>query len=144
MKRGVSMRSRVYYMSQKGWAEAVAEAVAGAVGCPMESLLPAYMPENLELMFLGCEGLRADRVTLSFIESLNPSRAKRAALFHCGAGRGEALAQMRGALTIRGIAVLEDAFSAPMRGILGRGPTPAQLEDARAFARAALKAAGRA
>ncbi len=143
MKRGVCMRVRVYYMSQKGWAEAVAEAVAGTVGCPLESLLPAYMPENLELMFLGCEGLRADRVTLSFIESLGPSRAKRAALFHCGAGRGEALEQMRGALSARGVLVLEDAFAMPVRGLFGRGPKPAQLEDARAFARASLKAAGR-
>ena len=63
------MRCKVYYMSQRGSAEQVAEAVASQAGCAMEPLLPAYMPENVDLMFLGCEGARADRVTMQFIET---------------------------------------------------------------------------
>jgi hypothetical protein len=136
------MRCKVYYMSQRGSAEKVAEAVASQTGCPVEPLLPAYMPENVDLMFLGCEGARADRVTLTFIESLNPARVRRAALFQCASG--EAIAQMRSALEARGIAVLEKSYTAPLKNLFGRGGPKAQhLEAARAFARDCLESADR-
>jgi len=133
------MRCKVYYMSQRGSAEAVAEAVASQAGCAMEPLLPAYMPENVDLMFLGCEGAQADRMTLQFIESLNPSRVRRAALFQCSSG-GEALSQMREALQARGVAVAPKTYRAPLKNLFGRGgPKPAHLEAARAFARALVE-----
>jgi hypothetical protein len=126
-------------MSQHGSAEAVAEAVAGAAGCQPEPLMPAYMPENVDLMFLGCEGARADRVTIKFIESLGPSRVKNAALFHCAGARGEALSQMRTALQARGVQVLENTFFAPVRALFCQGPKPEALEAARDFARASFE-----
>jgi hypothetical protein len=133
------MRCKVYYMSQRGSAEAVAEAVASEALCAMEPLLPAYMPENVDLMFLGCEGARADRVTLQFIETLSPSRVRRAALFQCSGG-GEALHQMRRALQARGVAVAEKTFRAPLKNLFGGGgPKAAHLESARAFARALVE-----
>ncbi len=133
------MRCKVYYMSQRGSAEAIAEAVASEVGCAMEPLLPAYMPENVDLMFLGCEGARADRVTMQFIETLSPSRVRRAALFQCPGG-GEALHQMRQALQARGVAVAEKTFRAPLKNLFGRGgPKAADLQSARAFARALVE-----
>lgn len=133
------MRCKVYYMSQHGSAASIAEAIAGVAGCQPEPLLPAYMPENVELMFLGCEGVRADRVTLSFIESLSPTRVRNAALFHCARTRGEALLQMRSALQARGVNILEKTYSAPLRGLLGGGPNASDLEAARAFAKASLE-----
>ena len=138
MKRGVPVRCKVYYMSQRGSAEAVAEAVAGAVGCQSEPLMPAYMPENVDLMFLGCEGARADRVTLAFVESLGSSRVRCAALFNCAGTRGEALTQMRSALEARGVKVLEKTCFAPVRALLSRGPKPSDLDAAREFARESL------
>ena len=139
------MRCKVYYMSQRGSAEAVAEAAASQAGCPVEPLLPAYMPENVDLMFLGCEGARADKVTLTFIESLNPARVRRAALFHCARTKGEAAAQMRAALEARGVAVLEKTHFAPLKNPFGYGgPKAGHLDAARAFARECLDAAGRA
>jgi hypothetical protein len=135
------MRCKVYYMSQRGAAEAVAEAVAGAAGVKPEPLLPAYMPENVDLMFLGCEGARADRVTLQFIESLGPSRVKCAALFQCARTRGEALAQMRAALEARGIAVLTKTCHTPVRSLFGLRPEPPDLDAARDFARESIAAA---
>lgn len=134
------MRCKVYYMSQRGSAEAIAEVVAGAALCQPEPLLPAYMPENVELMFLGCEGLRADKVTLQFIESLSPSRVRSAALFQCARARGDAIAQMRSALEARGIAVLDEALHTPVRSLMGSGIRPSDLMAARAFAKAALEA----
>lgn len=138
------MRCKVYYMSQRGSAEQVAEAVASQAGCAMEPLLPAYMPENVDLMFLGCEGARADRVTMQFIETLSPSRVRKAALFQCAAGF-EALNQMRQALIARGIQVVDETYRAPLKNMFGcGGPKAAHLESARAFARAALEAAEKA
>lgn len=138
------MRCKVYYMSQRGSVEKVAEAIASQAGCPEEPLLPAYMPENVDLMFLGCEGGRADKVTLTFIESLNPARVRCAALFQCTRGGGEAIAQMRSALGARGIEVLEKSYAAPLNNLFGRGgPKARHLEAARAFARDCLESAGR-
>lgn len=137
------MRCKVYYMSQRGSAEAVAEALAAQAGCAMEPLLPAYMPENVDLMFLGCEGARADRVTMTFIASLNPSRVRRAALFQCANVRGEALSEMREALKARGVAVLGKTYRAPLKNLFGRGgPKAAHLEAARAFARDLIESIG--
>jgi len=134
------MRCKVYYMSQRGSAEAVAEAIAGAALCQPEPLLPAYMPENVDLMFLGCESARADKVTLTFIDSLGPARVKRAALFQCARAKGEAVAQMRAALEARGVTVLEKTGFFPLRNLFGGGgPKAAHLEAARAFARACLE-----
>ncbi len=134
------MRRKVYYMSQRGPAEAVAVAIARVAGCQPEPLLPAYMPENVDLMFLGCEGDRADKVTLSFIDSLNPNRVRRAALFQCASPRGEAANQMRAALVARGIAVADRVFTAPNKNLFGRGgPAQTDLDAARAFAKAAIE-----
>ena len=50
-------------MSQRGSAEAVAEAIARVAGCQPEPLLPAYMPENADLMtYETPEGGRANRI----------------------------------------------------------------------------------
>ncbi len=131
------MKPRVYYVSTKGSAEQVARAIARSVKCAQEPLMPAYMPENVPLMFLGCEGNRADKVTMDFINALTPNRVMNAALFHCGK-EGHALQQMRHALKARGIHVLDITFSAPLKGLLTRGPEPRDLERAAQFAQGAL------
>ena len=61
------MKGRVHYVSPKGCAEMVAEAIAREIKIVKEPLLPAYMPENIILMFLGCEGTKADKTTMEFI-----------------------------------------------------------------------------
>lgn len=127
------MRIRVHYVSPKGSAEQVAEAIARAVKCVKEPLLPAYMPENVKLMFLGCEGNKADKVTMDFIASLTPNRVANAALFHCGKDQ-QALSQMRKALNDKGIQVLDMTLTTPLKGLFGGGPTQADLERARQFA----------
>lgn len=127
------MRIRVHYVSPKGSAEQVADAIAREVKCVKEPLLPAYMPENVKLMFLGCEGSKADKVTLDFIASLNPNRVSNAALFHCGKDN-QALCQMRKALNDKGINVLDFSLNAPLKGLFGGGPSQADLDRARQFA----------
>ncbi|MEF9894465.1 MAG: hypothetical protein RR843_01660 [Clostridia bacterium] len=127
------MTTRVYYVSPKGSAEKIAGAIARAVKCACEPLLPAYMPENVGIMFLGCEGTKADKVTLDFISVLNPDRVAHAALFHCGKD-ANALGQMRAALTQRGIEVLDMTLSTPLKGVFGGRPTEADCARATLFA----------
>lgn len=130
------MRIRVHYVSPKGCAEQVAEAIARTAHCTKEPLLPAYMPENVALMFLGCEGSKADRVTMDFINSMNAERVHNAALFCCG--KGEALDQMRKSLQGRGINVLEQTLTSPLKGLFGGGPKDADIESAAHFAQACI------
>ncbi|MBR2571734.1 MAG: hypothetical protein IKE30_06345 [Clostridia bacterium] len=127
------MRTAVYFLSRKGSSRAVAEAIAKAASCKCEPLLPAYMPDYLDLVFLGCEGRRADSVTLQFIGSLKPTRVRACALYVCGKENGVALAQMRRALNDRGIRVLRQTFVAPCAGLFSKGPGQADLERAKQF-----------
>jgi len=64
-KKAFPMKGRLHYVSPKGSAELVAAAIGKEVDMIKEALPPAYMPENAILMFLGCEGTKADKVTLS-------------------------------------------------------------------------------
>ena len=127
------MRIKVHYVSQKGCAKSIADVIAGTCQCTKEALLPAYMPENIDLMFLGCEGGKADKVTMDFINVMNRERVRNAALFCCGAGP-EAVSQMRKALVARGVNVLDRSFTAPLKGLFGGGPKPGDLSAAAEFA----------
>jgi len=45
------MNVKVYYVSSKGCAEAIAEAIARECRCPKEALMPAYPPENVAMRY---------------------------------------------------------------------------------------------
>ena len=136
------MNVKVYYTSPKGCAAAIAEAIAGQAGCQAEALMPAYMPENARLMFLGCEGTKPDKATLEFLGSLNPNRVRTAALFVCNPKRDASpIGQMRAVLEDRGIRVLDICAAYPGKGFLsGKRPGPNDLLAAKAFARDCLDA----
>ncbi len=135
------MKGRVHYVSPKGCAEAVAEAIAREIKIVKEPLLPAYMPEGIILMFLGCEGTKVDKVTMEFIKSLNNKRVENAALFCCNPKKSTAaIEEMRTALKAQGINVLDKSFVCTGKGFLsGKAPTDQDLEEARKFAAEAVK-----
>lgn len=134
------MNLKVYYVSPKGCAEMVAETIARTCQCTKEPLLPAYMPERVPLMFIGCDGSKADKVTMDFINKLNKDRVHKAALFCCNSGLSDApIAQMRAALTERGIPVVEEALVLPGKGLFGgKKPGDADLAKAKTFAEACI------
>lgn len=108
------MKGRLHYVSPKGSAELVAAAIGKEVDMIKEALPPAYMPENAILMFLGCEGAKADKVTLEFIRTLNAKRVNNAALFCCNAKKDDkAIQQMKEALTAVGVKVLPETYGIP-------------------------------
>ena len=116
----------------------VAEAITRAMKVVKEPLLPAYMPEGIALMFLGCEGTKPDKTVMSFIDSLNASRVANAALFCCNGKKSDAAIQiMAAALKQHGINVLPKTLVTNGKGGLfagGKHPSDQELEQARAFA----------
>lgn len=134
----MKVKGRVHYVSAKGSAEMVAESIAREMKVVKEPLLPAYMPENIGLMFLGCEGTKADKTTMEFINSLNKSRVANAALFCCNGKKSDAaIQQMKAALESRGINVLAQTFVCNGKGGLfagGKHPSDEELNAARAWA----------
>ena len=134
----MKIKGRVHYVSAKGSAEMVAEAIAREMKVVKEPLLPAYMPEGVALMFLGCEGTKADKTTMEFIKSLNKSRVANAALFACNGKKSDAAIKiMADALKAQGINVLPKTFVCNGKGGLfsgGKHPSDQELTEARAFA----------
>ena len=130
------MKGRVHYVTKKGATEMVAESIARAVKCVKEPLLPAYMPEGIALMFLGCEGTKADKTTMEFIKSMNSSRVANAALFACNPKKSDAaIQQMKAALTERGVKVLDTTFICSAKGTFGgKNPTDEDLKAAAQWA----------
>ena len=134
----MKVKGHVHYVSAKGSAEMVAEAIAREMKVVKEPLLPAYMPEGVVLMFLGCEGTKADKTTMEFIKSLNKSRVANAALFACNGKKSDAaIQQMAAALKAVGVNVLPKTFVCNGKGGLfagGKHPSEQELNDARKFA----------
>ena len=134
------MKAKVYYVSPKESAMKVAEVIASVIKLPKEPLMPAYMPEGVSLMFIGCEGNKADKVTTTFINSLNNSRIHNAALFCTNPSKSDAaITEMRNLLTGRGIKVLDKTFVCQGKGFMGKHPSSEDLTAARTFAEACVK-----
>ena len=117
------MKGRVHYVSPKGSAEAVAEAIARECKIVKEPLMPAYMPEGIVLM--------------------DKKRVENVALFGCNPKMSQAaLDEMRSELTARGVNVLKQTFVCSGKGGLfsgGHAPNETDLENARKFAADCIK-----
>ena len=131
------MKGRLHYVSPKGSAALLANAIGKEVNMIPEALPPAYMPENVILMFLGCEGGKADKITMEFIKTLNPKRVANAALYCCNPQKNDnAIQQMKAALTAQGIKVLDKAYVCSGKGGLfgGKHPTDEEIKGAAKWA----------
>ena len=103
------MKYKIYYTSSRNVAETIAYTIGDVIGSAPERLNPAYMPDNVDLMFLGCDGSHPDEVILNFISALKPSRVKFAALFNTNSKLTmKGIERMRSLLQERGIQVLPD------------------------------------
>lgn len=142
----VVMKTRVHYTSPKGCSEAVAEAIAREATQPKEPLPPAYMPEGVPLMFLGCEesGGKIDKIMQAFISTMNPGRVAHVALFTTAPKHTHATADaIKKVLEGNGIKVMSEIFVANGKGGFlqgGKQPTEDDLNQARAWAKKQIAA----
>lgn len=105
------MKYKVYFTSTKKVTDRLAETIAGAIDVSAERLYPAYMPDGVDLMFIGCDGSHADNVVLDFAAHLKPDRVRYAAIFNTNSTLSHrAIDQMRAALSARGVIVLENSL----------------------------------
>ncbi len=134
------MNIKVYYSGKRGCADTIASVMAKELGTNKEALMPAYPPENVPLMFIGCEGAKADPVTLEFLRTINPGRVRSAALFACSPkAQGDAVSQMRECLEGKGVTVLPNPPTFSGKGAFGgRRPDDEEIEKARKYARECL------
>ncbi len=131
---------KVMYHTRKGNTEKVANAICQVVEQRVPELVPpAYLPENLELLFLGAGTYmgKVDKTVTKFINMLSKDRVSNVALFSTTAKGDEGIQQMKALLEERGIHVLEDTFVCKRKAFLfanAKNPNSDDLEAAKAFA----------
>ena len=135
------MKGRVHFVSPKGSAALIAAEIGKQANMIPEALPPAYMPEGAIIMFLGCEGGKADKITMEFIKTLNSKRVNNAALFCCNPKKDDKpIQQMKEALTAAGVKVLDSSYVCSGKGGLfgGKHPTDEEVKGAAKWAKECL------
>ena len=134
------MNIKVMYHSQTGNTKKVAESMAEALGVAAEKIAESSIVEPVDLLLIG-DGVYVggpNRVTVSFIKTLNGSMVKNAAVFGTYGGQKKAITAMRELLKEQGINVVDESFGCRGRSwaIFNRPhPSPEDLEAAKAFAK---------
>lgn len=137
------MNIQVAYFSATGNTRKVALAIASELGVEAVGIdALARASEPIDLLILGGavyanhgHGLHAS--LKGFIDGLDPSKVRRAAVFATGFIHSEAIAMMRWRLAARKIPVADDSFFCLGRfALFNMGhPGAADLDSARAFAK---------
>ena len=135
------MKTQVRYFSQTGNTKKIAEAIAAAADTQAQTI-DFPVSEATDLLFLGAAVYWAgvDRRVRDFIDTLDPKKIGRVAIFSNSALAERAYPSLAKALTEKGIRVEKDNFYC--RGqfkLLHRGrPNTADIADAYAFAKRIL------
>ena len=138
------MKMKVMYQSKSGNTRKIAEAIAQSVGEVAEAMPPAYPPENVKLLFMGCGiyGGKLDKKVTDYINTLNTKRVQNVALFSTtGAGQKQAVELMKKQLEQRGVNVLSECFDCKGKffGFFNRSkPGGDELKAAQEFATKAM------
>ena len=107
------MNALVYYHSVTGNTKRVAAAIAAAAGTEARPLSAG--PASADLLFLGAasyatSGHDVAPEVRAFVESLDPARVRRAAVFTTGFAQSDTTGKLRRLLEKRGIAVEPEGF----------------------------------
>lgn len=110
------MNIKVMYHSKTGNTKKLAESMAGALGIAAEQIsensLVEPVDEPIDMLFIG-DGVYVggpDKITASFIKTLNGSLVKNAAVFGTFGGQKKAITAMKELLKKQGINVLDESF----------------------------------
>ena len=108
------MTIKVLYHSSTGNTKKVAEAIASAANVSAEEITESYtLSDPVDLLFIG-DGVYAakmSRQTKSFINTLNSSLVKNAAVFGTYGGQDKAIVAMKALLKENGIPVCAESFA---------------------------------
>lgn len=132
------MNVQVLYHSKTGHSRKIARAVAQALGVRAQDIRDWQEESPVDLLFLtgGIYGGKTDPGMLDFVPRLHPDHVARVALITSCASGQTRQADLRKALTVRGIAVEDEEFVCPGSFLffrLGR-PNQQDMSDACDFA----------
>ncbi len=139
------MRTKVLFQSKKGNTRKIAEAIADELGTASEAIPPAYMPENMDLLFIGggVYGGKLDKKMASFLDFLDTKRVRNVALFGTsGAGDYTGIKAMKAIIEKNGINVIDESFACKgkMFGFFNRKcPTDDDIQSSRDFAKKVIE-----
>lgn len=128
------MKCKVVYASKTGNTKKVADAIASAIGIEAFPLDAFDATEACDLLFLGgaVYGGELSPEMKGFIESLDPKKVARVAVF-CTAVMGEkANDLMKGLLYVRGIPVVQETLACKGKFLWMNRKCPNDVELARA------------
>ncbi len=138
------MNVKVMYHSKTGNTKKLAESMAGALGIAAEEItensLVVPIDEPIDMLFIG-DGVyagRPDRVTASFIRTLNGSLVKNAAVFGTYGGQKKGITIMKELLRKQGINAVDESFGCRGKcwAIFNRKhPSEEDLQAAKTFAK---------
>lgn len=138
------MNVKVMYHSKTGNTKKLAEAMAEALGIAAEAIgensLVEPIDEPIDMLLIG-DGVYAggpDRITASFIKTLNGSLVKNAAVFGTFGGQRKAITIMKELLKKQGINAADESFGCRGKSwaIFNRKhPNGEDLQAAKAFAK---------
>lgn len=134
------MRTKVMYYTKSGNTQKVAEAIAEAANTNAELLPPAYMPDRVDLLFIGAGTYmgNAPRKVRDFIKILNPAKIKNVAVFATCGGEDKAIIKMKELLKAQGMNVVDETFLCKGKTFgffFRKHPNAQDLENARNFAK---------
>ena len=108
------MKIKVMYHSSTGNTKKVAEAIATAANISAEEIIENYaLTEPVDLLFIG-DGIYAGKMnskTKSFINTLNSSMVKNAAVFGTYGGQDKVIAAITACLKEKDIHVCTESFA---------------------------------
>ena len=140
------MKIKVFYHSSTGNTKKVAEAIAAAVNASPEAMTEGCkISEPIDLLFIG-DGIYAGKMskkTKAFIDQLDGSLVKNAAVFGTYGGQDKVIAAIKERLTEKGIPVCARSFLCKGQAWLvgnRNHPNQADLEEAARFARTVIDA----
>ena len=132
----------VVYYSKTGNTKKLAEAIAGAIGCTAADVSEFDTGKTYDIMYIGgaIYGGKLDPALMQFIEGIDPSKVKRAALFTTYAFGESATGMMKALLKEKGIVSEDVVYKCKGKFMFfnGKSPNAKELEDAGKFAQQIL------
>ncbi len=133
---------KVVYFTQSGNTKKIAQAIANALDCPIETV-ETPPNEPVDLLFLGASVYKfgLDKKVVEYVKQLSPEKVGKVAIFSTSAGLEIGYEKLKKLLDKQGIPVLEENFycRAKFLSMSKDRPNEEDLKNAVNFAKSVVK-----
>jgi flavodoxin len=128
------------FQSRSGNTAKIAEAIAQSAGITAEAVPPAYPFDKTDILFIGggFYGGKLNKNLSDYINTLDPKKVTKAAIFGTTGGNPAYVDVMKKALKDKGIKVADESFVCPGKFFIffkRSHPDMKDIENARMFAK---------